>query len=71
MNNGKPLMINGIAITLARASSDSFRECRFCKCTTSRVLTFKKHGDPTWDILWACDYCLQGIKDLEWQNIGL
>lgn len=71
MSNQKPLTFDGVAVSLVRATADKHYPCRFCRCATFRTITFKRHGDPSWDILWACDACLGGIKNLDWVDQGM
>lgn len=70
ISGGTPVKRVACAV-IASGTTDSPRLCHFCRIMTPRVIAFK--APPTQEIanlLWACDYCVQAIRDMEFNPIG-
>jgi hypothetical protein len=58
--------------SVVSGTTDSLRPCHFCKILTPRVIAFKH--PPTaevCEVLWACDYCVEAIRKMDFHPIGV
>lgn len=71
IDGGTPVKRIAVA-AIASGIADSPRPCHFCKVFTVRVIAWKTPPTaPMFAMLWACDYCVEAIRTMEFRPVGL